>query len=479
MQTKAKNIIIICITLFLIVNNKITAQTDSQSKGEPIELKNADVLIGSSFQESQQKEYSGNVMFSQANVKVSCDRAIHYEDENRVDLFGHVIIMQEGLILKAASIFYDGNTGIARAFGGVRVIDNKSNLKSKTGVYSTKTQIAEFYENVVFWDDTLNITADTMNYLKKTKYTKAFGNVKIEDDSLIVLSNIFEYDRISLNSYAYGKVFIRGKFNAIYFSADTILNYPRQNFRKAFGIPILYKIDTVYKKISIDTLYSGDSVLIIDNSEFRFDTMTVTCDTMETIRSDSGLVYYFINNVEIVKASTLAAANKAYLYDELDILQLYEKPIVWYDSTQLHGDTINIYFPNNELSHIESLSDAIAVSAGDSTVLYRFNQITGDTITLKFERDSIRSMNAYGSAQSLYFMEKEGSPDGAARSTCDAVSILFELGEVSDIYWLRAVRGEYIPENLVYNNHKEYYLPSFIWSENKPKKKILVAPVKF
>lgn len=434
--------------LFVLFYTAI-AQDKKGSIGEPIILNNADSLVGMKTSETGHvRKYMGNVEFEQGDIFVTCDFATHYMDENRADLFGNVHIYQQDMLLTAPRIYYNGNTKFARASKGVQIIDERSVLTAKRGTYSLDSKIADFEEEVV-----------------------------IEDDSARIISDRLIHHRESENSYAYGNVFIRGKHTNALLTADTVRYYPSKNYTLAIGEPLLFKVDTTKKEDSIkDSInaYILDSLMMPpEEVEYEFDTLSVAADTIEANRGVDMEEYHFTENVEIVRSDVSAKAKKS-LYDKrLNYISLQKNPIVWYDSTQLYADSTVIYIKENRLNKIVAFGSALAATRDDTIDTRRINQITGKKIMIEFKQDSLDRIAGFGEVKSLYFLSDEKSADGVDQKAADTILINFERGDPDNIVWKGGVDAKLYPENMVAPSPGEFYLPGFLWTDDRPKKRKL------
>lgn len=429
--------ILIFLPIILISQNR---------KAEPIILHNADSLVGTTEVTGIIRTYYGNVRLQQGNVRLFCDIARHYIDLNKVELKGNVTIIQDDMTLTSAEINYNGNLGLADSDKGVVINDNRSTLIAPRGVYSFRTMIAEF-----------------------------LGDVTIEDDSVTIYADRIVYNRKNKNSFAYGNVYIIGKYTNVILTADNVEYFPSQKYTIAFGNPILFDIDSTVNrsKIPLDSLDEFEEQIFKDTIEVFYDTLTIACDTMESIRGDGTEIYFFKKNVEINKGNTFARAPFAF-YDKIgDSIVLNQNPIIWYEDTQLFSDSTVIYLKNRKLKMISAFGNAFAGTVSDSVYYNRINQLLGNKIELIFEGDSLRFIVSYGDAKSLYFLIDEEGPEGVSRSSADTIFIDVIDNKPKFIRWIKAVDGEYFPEKLVFNNPELYYLPSFRRDDNKPTKRFL------
>jgi lipopolysaccharide export system protein LptA len=446
---------IIASIILLLSALSLSAQSSggSPTGGERIELQHADVLAGVEGGIGIYRYAKGNVKFQQGNIHVWCDSAIEYPIENRVQLSGRVKIVQGTVTLTAPKADYDGNTRIAVGNQGVKIVDRKTTLTARAGRYSTLTTIANFY-----------------------------GKVRAEDDSVAIDADTIEYHRSTENSFASGNVLMQAKYSKAFIVGDSAENYPSRNYSRVTGHPILFQIDTVATshdslKISKDSsnISKPDSLLAQkDTTAKKPDTMTISSVVMESYRGKNER-YIATGQVEVVRGGLSARADTVLYGNSDEKILLRGKPIVWYDSTQLSADSINIYVPLKKLKKIEAFANAFSASQDDSLHADRVNQLSGAAITIAVELDTLREVFARGEAKSLYFLVKETAPDGAARHSADSIRITMENSKPEIIRWLGGVNGENIPERMMEGKNKDYYLPSWRWEKTRPKKQVFVG----
>lgn len=405
------------------------AQLDKATFGaEPIVLKYADSLLGTTSETGMVRRVKGNVAFIQGNVTVTCNEAIQYLDQNRVELIGNVIINQGTVTLRTSRGEYDGNTRVAVGRSGVTLLDRDTKLTATEGVYSTASKIADFYRNVV-----------------------------VENDSLIVYSDTLKYLRDTQNSFASGSVAAFGKYESIRLYGDSLANLPAQRYiRVAGGLPLFCRIDTV-RPAATDTVATP-----------TFDTLCISGTVLEAFREPGNERYVATGNMRLTRGSLAARSTNGTYNHTFENIQLQGDPIIWMDSTQLSGDSIAVSLRNRSLEKISAYRNAFAATKTDSTYHDRINQITGDNIFINVLQDTLRRITAENKAFSLYFMYKEGIPDGISRSSADMIAIDLDNGQASDVHWTGKVDGEYLPEPMIFNRLGEYNLRNFRWLTNRP-----------
>lgn len=399
---------------------------------EPIILKYADKLVGANDESSNSRTLIGNVQLQQGNVNVNCESATQYILLNKYRLTDNVVITQNNLILKSQHIIYDGNSYLATAVSGVTIDDGSTHLKANKGDYSTKTSIANFYDNVVLQDDSVIIYCNYINHNRKTNDSKAINNV-----------------------------LIKGKNTNVFLFGDTVVNISNTNYSLVSGNPFLYRIDTLTQNIQLDT--NGNSC-----ENYTFDTLSIKSDTMEAFRSNTNEYYHFFRNVELIKNNISAKANNVYFYKHKQYFVLYDEPVIWYGNSQLHADSIIVYFDDNDIKRIQAVNNAIIVIENDTNNYNRKDQLYGNEINIFFETDSLKIIKSNGNAKSVYFMLNNNEADGLVENNAEKIKITISSTGIDDIELVNQIQGYYHPEQFINGVEKNYYLEEYKFSDNKP-----------
>lgn len=384
----------------------------------------ADRFEGTQTNDGPVKEYFGNVKIIQGDVTITCDYAKYLEYSNFSYLKGNVKLVQNDLVLKSEEATYDGNKKFTQTDKELTIDDKNSFLKAKSGDYNAETNIANFYKNVY-----------------------------IEDDSTIINSNYLKYDKKTRYTYSTGNILIKGKYSNTYLLSDTLEHFPNKNYTIATGSPKLFQVDSTF-----------------ENGVVNHDTLTVKSDTMEAIRSSSKEIYYFRKNFEMVKGEISAKSDLGIYDKQNDVFNLKKDPVLWYDNTQLYGDSIRVELTENKLKLIKSSGTAFSITKEFPEYAEYLNQLSGQTITLHFKNGEIQSLFCVENAQSLYFSKNEKDVIDAHRHDCKKIEIFFKDDEIDTINFLENVEAEAIPYDDYYQDVDKYYLPRYKWSVDKPSK---------
>src|SRR5690606_31873580 len=119
----------------------------------------------------------------------------------------------------------------------------------------------------------------------------------------------------------------------------------KEKYSISYGKPILFQIDS-----------TNERDIII------YDTLSISSDTMEAFRYIDNEHYLFTDSVEIIKNNIKAKCQLAVYYRTKDRFDLTENPIIWYDNSQLYGDSITIELNESKLERIISVGNAFSIS---------------------------------------------------------------------------------------------------------------------
>lgn len=135
------------------------AAHEEEGVSRKIYLEHANTL---SFNKRVSADYQilqGDVRFRQDSAYMYCDSAYFYEKSNSMDAFGNVRVEQgDSLYLFGDSLFYDGNTGLARLRNNVRLIHNDVVL------YTDHLDYSRFQDEAHFFDEGVIVNPD--NHLR-------------------------------------------------------------------------------------------------------------------------------------------------------------------------------------------------------------------------------------------------------------------------------------------------------------------------
>jgi lipopolysaccharide export system protein LptA len=382
-------------------------------------LENADSLIGKIVDGERARELIGNVRFRQENVRVSCDRALQYLETGKVILDGNMVVKDDSVVMRAPRGVYHREQKRAEAFENVRLDDGTVKLTSGYGQYYVDQRRADFHTNVTVRDPGSFVRSDFLTYYRDNKRSIATGNVKVvtTTDNITITGGQLEH----LSERQYSRV-----------SEDPVL-------------------------VKFDTTTSG-----------RIDTLVVRSLTMELYR-ETPKRFLAIDSVEIVRSELAGRGGFAEFFTEGDSIHFRKSPVLWYEDTQVTGDSMNVYLKEHRLHRIEVTGTSFAASQSDSMYKARIDQMSGETLLMLFGEDGLSRIDVDVRATSLYHLYEDSVGNGLNKTSGDRITMMFEKGKVKSIKVFGGVEGQYIPENMVFQRESQYALPGLLWRTDRPK----------
>ena len=387
--------------------------------GRVIILENADNLEGKIIDGQDARELTGNVRFHQENVRVSCDRALQFIASGKVILTGNVVVNDESLTLRAPRGAYYRDERRAEAFDHVALYDGSVQLTAGYGEYFIEPKRAFFHTRVLVRDTGSTVTSDSLVYFRTEKRSIATGRVRIVNaaDNVTITGNRLDH-------------------------------FSRQQFSRVTGRPIMVQLDS--------------------STPGSVDTLVVRSRVMESYR-DSVTRLVAIDSVEIVRSDLAAIAGNVQFFTQADSMLLRQAPVVWYQQTQVTGDSINVYLRKRKLHLVTVMGDAFAASRSDSVRPTRFDQMSGELMRMYFAGKGLERIEVDDRATSLYHLYEDSLANGVNKTSGDHIIVFFGDGKVQAIRILGGVEGQYFPENLVEGREAEYALAGFLWRTNRPR----------
>ena len=445
------------ISILLLFNSVLF----SQEKSELIKVV-GDSLIGKTLNGESIREIYGNVILTQGNVVVTCDKAIQYIARNDAILVGNVIAKQDSLTITTDEGFYYGNRKVTKSNKGIILDDQKIILTADSGEYYFDSDVAYFQSNVTLFDTLTTLFADKLTYYRNDDRALSIGHVKIVDDKNKISADTLDHFRKTKTSFADGHVKITSIENGTTILGNHLEDYPERKYTLIDENPVLIQLDSTYNK----------------QNELLVDTLLISANTMEAFR-DTANIFKATDSVKIVRGE-FASVNDFTLYLRDNDLIVTNKisedsaqPILWYGSSQLTGDSINIFIENNKITELDVFGNSFMLS---QSKLYpeRFDQTSSTDIKIKFEDNKIQKAVFTGTVHSIYYIYDDNKPNGLSKSSAKDATIVFENNEVSEVRLYESPTSEYYPEKQIVGNEKSFLLPKFKFFENRPAKEQLL-----
>ena len=432
------------------------ALTSAQEKKDFVKVV-GDSLVGKLVQNENVREVIGNVVITQGNVRATCDKAIQYLKRNEIELFKNVVITQDTITLFTERGFYFSDTKIAKSDTNILLNDGHILLSASSGVYNTNIERADFRGNVKLIDSASTLTSNHLIYFNNEDKAVAVGNVSIADSSSVMFSDSLIHYRNEKKTFGYKDVVIKSDDKNVTLTGQYFEDYKTENYTKISGNPILMQIDT---------------------NNTKLDTLLISSKIMEAISFPTE-IFIATDSVEVWRNDFSSVNKRSIFYRDEDKTSIFkddetkQRPILWYENSQMVGDTVVIFLDSTTIKKIEVIEDAFVLSQNEFSE-FRYDQVSGDTIYLHFNDSTLVRTEVYGKVLSIYYMYEDGESSGLIQSSAEKTILYFENNEIVNVKMYGSPVSEFHPEKLIKGKELDFTLPSFIIYKNKPIKEELL-----
>ncbi|HMR15471.1 MAG TPA: OstA-like protein, partial [Mariniflexile sp.] len=152
------------------------------------------------------RDESQQVHIIQGSIHMWSDKAIYYGDENFIQAYGNVHLVQGDTInMTSKYVEYSGFTQLAFASGEVVLTDPNSTISSDT-LYFDRVKQQAFYKDggTVVKDTSGTITSKVGRYYMEQKKYQFVDDVKLVNKDATINSNYFDFYSDTGYAYLYG-----------------------------------------------------------------------------------------------------------------------------------------------------------------------------------------------------------------------------------------------------------------------------------
>jgi len=482
-------------------------------KGTPVELLHANELRGGDFNGVKIRKLIGAVSFKQQDVFLYCDSAYQYLERNEIEGFSNVRIVQsDTMTITGDHGYYDGNKRLARMTGqivtmrdprmtltttaldydltrktafytvGGHIVDPKNTLDSQQGYYDTNSKVFVFKRDVhlVSLDeqgqptdlrnDTLTFNTSTKiayfdgptrikstqgdlyaekgTYNTVTRVSNFARNAKIDTPGYLLGGDVLVYDQVKLYGVATGHVSLISKKD------NLVLRGDQGRYWRALGRTKLFGTRPVVRNISgKDTLYmAADTLLSVETRPGR---------------AVQRPILYAWPKVQIFRGKMQGRCDSL-TYDRQDsVIYLNRDPVVWQARNQLTADSMNLRFKHGQLDRANLFSNAFAIQ--EDTIM-DYNQVKGRNMIAYFRRSQMVRIDVLGNAESLYFTVEDDSTrtglnksylSGMNKSVSASMTLRFVDNKIKNLTWVTNPEASYTPVHELKEADKQ--LKAFRW----------------
>jgi hypothetical protein len=467
---------------FMLVCHFAVAQSEETAKIE--------VLYGGYFSKSEDKypgasiferDESGPVRFKHKGALLDCDIAYLYADENRLEAYGNITFNQgDTLILNSKQLTYNGISRLAKAQKNVRLnspnstltteilyfdrknqeayypsygtlIDEENILKSNKGRYLIEQSLYRFEESVTLENEKFNLVSDRLDYHTEDEIADFFGPTTIVGEDYTFYFEQGSYDTKSEKGYGKTNTKINYDLRKLY--GDSIYFDQLENYASASGeVNVLDSINESRLSAEFAQIFKAKDSLVASGEAIiakrvEDDSLYVHASYLFVTGPDKARDLLAYPNARFFKTDFSGKSDSIVVTNEKGITELIGNPIIWSGESQLTGNYM--YFTNepetNALDSLYVIENAF-ISAFDTIAQLGYNQAKGVNLKGRFLSNGLESALLDKNAEVIYYLfDDKGALIGINKTTCSAIQLNFEEGEISRITFLRNPNGTLYP----------------------------------
>lgn len=460
------------------------------------------IIENADFTDRNQTEIPGAIVFTghvkivHDGVKMFCNKAYQYPDENYVKAFGDVKINQgDTIFMDSRYAEYSGNENLAFASGNVVMRSPDMKLTTDTIYFDRRKQEAYYnsYGTIVNEDNTLKSQSGRY-YINQQKY-QFLTAVTLTNPEYVMKSNHLDYYTNSGHAYVFGPTTITSDENLIYTEKgfyDTKLNfaklltnsYIKYDTQLIEGDSIYYdrkrefssatnnvKVTDTVNKFNVRGHYAEvyrnrDSLFITKHAVavtlVEADSLYTHAKRIVITGKEGERVIRGYNNARFYKTDMSGKCDSIHSEEVTGLTQLIGRPVVWNGVNQMTGEIIHL-ISNPETEQIDSLkvlNKAFIIQK--DTLGTGYNQVKGQNLYGKFKDNELYEVDMVKNTEKIYYMyNDEDELIGIDKGVSSQIKMKLRDNQIVSVRSINKIESKsYPPDELPQNVRK---LRDFVW----------------
>jgi lipopolysaccharide export system protein LptA len=376
----------------------------------------------------------------------------------------------------AAQGFYDSQKNYAEFWQNARLEQDKKKAVGDKIRYDGVAKKLYLEGHAHFEDGQQNVTADTIVYDETTGGATTRGKSKIVNGTQIIDAGNSSYDKATGNTLLTNGVKIVDTIKQQIVIAQTVSINKKTHENRAEG-NASYIDDKQGAILSGGKLFYNDSTNYLIATEKPMLTNKIDQDSLflraDTIRSTRKIEFNKLKNTADTTRQVFAhhhvrfykkdlqGVSDSLFYSTVDsVFRFYGRPLMWADTTQLQGDTINVHLKDKKIEFVDLLENAFVINSPD---LKFFNQVKGKKIRALFNKEKkLEKMDVKGGAESLYYaIDAKKAYIGLNKVLASSMLVFTENNKITTIHYYTTPTAQFVPMRKA--NHKELSLKGWEW----------------
>ena len=170
-------------------------------------------------------------------------------------------------------------------------------------------------------------------------------------------------------------------------------------------------------------------------------------------------------NVRMYRTDTQLVCDSLTLLNTDSIIRLYREPILWNESNQITSDSMAIHTHGEAIDKVHFMGNPIMGTEIDT--MY-YNQVKGREMISYFAEGVLQRNDVNGNAQTIYYLQDEGSPEVTALMYIESAGISFYLedGAIDKIAYKQNPEYVIYPMTMIPETQK-LRLDNFEWHNDR------------
>jgi len=507
------------VILLVIFSLSLTAQNSKIPK--IIEIRQA----GGSTQDQEKfpganilfKTPNKRVKLFHEGALIESDKAYFYSKDNYFRAMGDVIFTQgDSLQMTCNTIEYDGKTKKAIAIGNVDlkksdmtlkteklnldrvndkafyntkgiVVDSASTLTSQRGTYFMAENKYRFTSDVTILNPKYIVNSEQLDYFTDLKQAYLYGNSKIKGENYTIFCERGFYDMQREKG-----VF---KENATLYYDDKIIKGDSLYFESEHDYASASKnvsiVDSINNSIITghyaEIFKAKDSAIITRRAMainiVDQDSLFIHADTLVATGPQEKRILRGYYDVRILKSDIRGRSDSLYLDQSIGLTKLLSRPltnqqeqifteadrnganpVLWFGESQMSGDKIFLLsdLVTRKLDSLK-ITGNIFIIEKDTLSVDGYQQIKGGILNGAFKEGRLDNIVITKNTEMVYYLYNDEDLQliGIDKTTCSALQMNFNDGQIENITFLVSPNGDVYPEEELPLNDRT--LKGFIW----------------
>lgn len=325
---------------------------------------------------------------------------------------------------EAEHIYYNAAEGVISLKNNAFIQDSLKQARGDSIYFNEKTNWVYIFKNAEYKEGDKILRGEEIRFNRSTQSLEVSGRSEVVEGSRTIIGDQLFYNGATDQGQAIGKVIINDTASGFSVYCDT-LDYNKRTKKFHARGPRPY----ISTPIDNDTLYlAADSLY----SEQHID------------GSDSFQVMRAFSNVKIWSVRLQGLCDSLIYHGRDSVFHLTGNPVLWSDTTQFSGDTIDIFLVAKSVDHIDMYNHGFIINQTSDALQ---NQIKGRKIIAEFISKKLSEVHVKGNAESVYFIQEDNkSYLGTNYIQCSSMVMHFDSAQkINNIDFFTKPEGRMLP----------------------------------